>query len=540
MPSSYFKLIHSSLMLIFAVTQLIAKADRFRVVWQNDPSTSATIIWDQVAGDGPILHLDINDYGDDAMSYAVKRSPDRSGFGKRMNNQYVRLSGLIPNTTYYFLVTDSEGQSRQLFFTTAPNTPDKRLSIIAGGDSRNHRNARQEANMLVAKLRPHCVMFGGDFTAGDSPREWLEWLDDWQLTIAKDGRVTPIVPARGNHEASNQSLVDVFDLQSPDATYAFNLGGDLLRIYTLNTMMPIRGKQQDWLARDLRRNTPVQWKMAQYHHPMRPHTERKPEKHDQVVFWAPLFLQYQMNLAVECDAHVVKSTYPIRPGRGAGSSQGFIRDDNAGTVYVGEGCWGAPLRENNDDKPWTRASGSFNQFHWIFVDQDKIEVRFVKTDGAARVADIDPQNIFKTPIGLNIWSPPAGAVITIHKGDPSIPGRGEEILAARSGFELSRGPAIRQAPVADETANWEKLPMLMADHESGDLKVKYGLGVKSNVVIRILNKRREEVSRIELTNQPSGEYLKTIRTSHLPNGEYLAIVKGNGRILKRYRVRKRR
>ncbi len=539
MSSNYLKLIYSSLLLIFAVTQLIAKADRFRVVWQSDPSTSATIAWDQVSGDNPTLHLDINDYGNDAISYAVKRNPDRSEFAKQMNNQYVRLSGLIPNTSYYFLITDSEGQSRQLFFTTAPNTPDERLSIIAGGDSRNHRNARQDANLLVGKLRPHCVMFGGDFTAGDSAAEWEEWLDDWQLTIAKDGRVTPIVPARGNHEASNQSLIDIFDLQSPNATYAFNFGGDLLRVYTLNSMMPIRGEQQDWLERDLRRNAPVQWKMAQYHHPMRPHTEKKPEKHDQVVFWAPLFLQYQMSLAIECDAHVVKSTYPIRPGRGPGSKEGFIRDDNAGTVYVGEGCWGAPLRQCNDQKPWTRASGSFNQFHWIFIDQHKIEVRFVKTDGADRVADIDPQNIFKTPIGLNIWSPPAGDVITITKGDPTIPGRGEEILAARSGFELSRGPTIRPAPVVDETANWEKCRVVETDHESGDVKVKYELEVKSNVVIRIINKKGQEVSRIELSNQPSGEYLKTLRTNHLPAGNYLAIIKENGRVVKRYRVTKR-
>ena len=281
-------------------------------------------------------------------------------------------------------------------------------------------------------------MFGGDFTAGDSSREWIEWFDDWQLTFGKDGRITPIIPARGNHEESNVTLHEMFGVQSKNVTYAINLGGDLLRIYTLNSMIPILGEQQDWLEKDLRRNSPVQWKVAHYHHPMRPHTEKKGEKHDQATYWAPLFLQYQLNLAIECDAHVVKSTYPIRPGKGANSHEGFIRDDNDGTIYIGEGCWGAPLRTNDDDKPWTRASGSFNQFHWIFVDEERIEVRFVKTDGAKRVADIDPNNIFKTPIGLNIWSPPAGDVITIEKPANGMFG-GEEILAARSGIEKT-GP----------------------------------------------------------------------------------------------------
>ncbi|HFA51251.1 MAG TPA: metallophosphoesterase family protein [Bacteroidetes bacterium] len=534
------RLIHSCLLILLGASQLLAKADRFRVVWQTDPSTSAVIGWDQVSGKNPILHLDINDYGNDASSYALKKSPDRVERAKGMNNHFVRLTGLLPNTTYYFLVTDSEGTSRQLFFTTAPDSPEERLSIIAGGDSRNYREARQEANVLAGKLRPHCIMFGGDFTAGDSDREWVEWMDDWQLTIAKDGRMTPIIPARGNHEESNKTLNLVFDIQSKNVNFAINLGGDLLRIYTLNTMIPIGGEQQDWLTKDLRRNFPVQWKFAQYHQPMRPHTSKKAEKHDQVVFWAPLFLEYNMNLAVECDAHVVKATYPIRPAKGSGSDEGFIRDDNEGTVYVGEGCWGAPLRANDDDKSWTRASGSFNQFHWIFVDEDKIEVRFVKTDGSDRVADIDPQNIFKTPIGLNIWSPPAGDVITIRKPDRSIPGRGEEILAARSGVDLSRGPALRPAPVADETAHWEQCPMLMADAASGNVKVKYELRNKSNVTIRIINKKKQEVSKIELSNQASGEYLKTLRTSHLPAGNYLAIVKENGRVVKRYRVRKRK
>ncbi|MEO1260927.1 MAG: fibronectin type III domain-containing protein [Bacteroidota bacterium] len=540
MLSNKLKFLLSS-MLLFTALQLFSKAERFRVVWQTNPSTSAVIAWDQSSGENPTFHMDINNYGDDAESYAVKRKADHVLRAKGMNNHFVRLTGLIPNTSYYFLVVDNEGQSQQLFFTTAPNSPEERLSIIAGGDSRNYREARQEANILVGKLRPHCVMFGGDFTAGDSDTEWVEWLDDWQLTFAKDGRVTPIIPARGNHEESNATLTQVFDIESKNTTYAINLGGDLLRIYTLNTMIPIRGEQQEWLERDLHRNSPVQWKIAQYHHPMRPHTQRKAEKHDQVVFWAPLFMQYNMSLAVECDAHVVKSTYPIRPGKGANSHEGFIRDDNEGTVYVGEGCWGAPLRKNNDDKPWTRASGSFNQFHWIFVDEEKIEVRFVKTDGSGRVADIDPRNVFKTPIGLNIWSPPAGDVVSIKKRDGSMFGAGEEILAARSGggASVGRGATLRPARPVDETANWDKCPKVLTDPSSGDVKVKYALGIKCNVEIRLINRKLQEVSKIELTNQPSGEYLKTLRTSHLPRGNYLAIVKENGRIVKRYQVEKR-
>ncbi|MEM6770253.1 MAG: hypothetical protein AAF597_06715, partial [Bacteroidota bacterium] len=47
-----------------------------------------------------------------------------------------------PETTYYFKIKDSEGSSKTYSFQTAPASPYGRLSIIAGGDSRNHRNAR--------------------------------------------------------------------------------------------------------------------------------------------------------------------------------------------------------------------------------------------------------------------------------------------------------------------------------------------------------------------------------------------------------------
>ena len=131
-----------------------------------------------------------------------------------MNNYFVRLRNLQPSTTYYFVIQDSEGCSKRMSFKTAPDNPYERLSIIAGGDSRNYREARQNANKIVAKLRPHCVMFGGDMTGADSDEQWKMWMDDWQLTIARDGRITPIIVTRGNHEQDNRSLVNLFDVNN--------------------------------------------------------------------------------------------------------------------------------------------------------------------------------------------------------------------------------------------------------------------------------------------------------------------------------------
>ena len=539
-----------TLILVLLAASAFGRADKFRIIWQGNASTSATIAWNQVSGTDPVLLLDVNDFGQKAEEYGLTKRPDRVQVAEDMNNHFVRLENLLPNMTYYFLIKDSEGISRRFFFTTAPNSPDRRLSIVAGGDSRNHRDARQDANIMVAKLRPHCVMFGGDFTENDFPKEWQEWFDDWQLSIAEDGRITPIIVTRGNHEASNRSLVDLFDMQAPGGFYATWMGGDLLRIYTLNTLIPVGGEQRDWLESDLHnQGSKARWRIGQYHYPMRPHTSRKAEKNDQVAFWAPLFEKYKVSLMVECDAHVVKSTWPIRTSNGPGSDEGFVRDDENGVVYVGEGCWGAPLRNNDDDKTWTRASGSFNQFNWIFIDKEKIEVRIIQTDGAGRVANIDPKNIFKAPIGIHIWAPPTGDVITISSHALAVPVVEQDMLAARGGAQgepstakaafapATKSPAATAAE--DETGNWEACPLIMADEKTGDAQLKYTVEEPCEVVIRVLNARLQEVTRLELGSQSPKEYLKSLKVSHLQPGKYLAIVKGDKKVLRRYRLVKK-
>jgi len=417
------------------VTTLSADIARLRCMWREDPTTTMVIGWDQISGYDPLFYYSTNEpIGTGFEGYATIRTPDRVVQTKGMNNHFVRLSKLTPDTQYFFKINDTEGSSKVYSFRTAPASPYTRLSVIAGGDSRNHRAGRINANKLVGKLRPHFVLFGGDMTGGDNAKQWPVWFDDWQHTITPDGRLTPIIVTRGNHEYSNKTLIDLFDAKGIDLFYGFTFGTDLLRVYTLNSLIPSGGKQQQWLAKDLKQNNFVQWKTAQYHHTMRPHTKAKPEKNEQLVNWATLFYKYQVQLAIESDAHVVKMTYPIRPSKGPDSYEGFARDDEKGTVYLGEGCWGAPLRAANDSKPWTRASGSFNQFKWFFVDRNGIEIRTVKTDGADFVQAVDPYNIFTPPSDLNIWAPNGETTFYIRNknvGSPANYGDFSGNLAAR-------------------------------------------------------------------------------------------------------------
>ena len=400
--------------LFFLSTFLLNAAnDKYRLVIRNNPATTATIGWNQISGDNPTLYYGTTDFGKNYTNYKNKQGVDRAIHFKGMHNNFVRLKNLKPNTAYYFVIKDSEGLSERFWFKTAPINKET-ISFIAGGDSRNNQIPRQNANKLVAKLKPTAVLFGGDMTGGDSDSEWQTWFDDWQLTIASDNRMFPIIAARGNHERDDRSIYNLFDTPSERVYFSIPFGKDFVRIYTLNSEIAIPGSQTNWLKNELKANKKDLWKIAQYHKPMRPHVSRKKEGHFHYQHWASIFYQHNVQLVVECDSHTVKSTWPIKPSTDEGSEEGFIRDSN-GTVYVGEGCWGAPLRKNDDSKEWTRDSGSFNQFKWVFVSKDAITARTIKTDNADTVEELTNENQFEIPENLDIWSPPNGAIIEIRK-----------------------------------------------------------------------------------------------------------------------------
>lgn len=396
----------------------IAKSEsrRYRLTWREDPSTTMVVGFDARSSSltEHKIYYDTEDHGRDVESYSFVKSIDVNRRFLDMNNAFARLTDLKPNTVYYFVVKDDKGVSPRYSFKTAPADPSTRLSIVAGGDSRNNLEPRKKGNELVRKLRPHFVFFGGDMTDRGTESQWKEWFDHWQLTVGKDGRMIPIVAARGNHERSNEIIETLFDT-SKGVYYALNFGGNLLRAYTLNSESGIGGNQASWLEDDLSKSGAIVWKMAQYHRPIRPHLSTKPERDNQYRSWAGAFFKYKMNLVVESDAHVVKSTWPLRPSSGGGSDEGFIRDDENGTTYIGEGCWGAPLRRDNDKKEWTRNSGVFNHFYWIFVDQSQIEIRTVKIDNAPEVGELSDDDLFSMPSNIDIWKPSNGSVITIKR-----------------------------------------------------------------------------------------------------------------------------
>ena len=110
-------------------------------------------------------------------------------------------------------------------------------------------------------------------------------------------------------------------------------------------------------------------------------------------------------MAVEGDSHLHKITYPIRPATGDGAHEGFVRDDARGTLFLGEGSWGALPRSADDLKPWTMQAGSFAQFKWVHVYPDHVEIRTVITEEAAGPAANSEENLFAVPADVQLFAP---------------------------------------------------------------------------------------------------------------------------------------
>ncbi|UCE05474.1 MAG: metallophosphoesterase family protein [bacterium] len=414
---------------------------RYRLVWNDDPTTTITIAWDQVQGTDPVVCYGTEDFKRKWRKYPHFQNPTRTTTGYRgMNTHFARLAGLKPDQAYYFVIKDSIGVSKRFWFRTAPDKPEP-FTFIAGGDTKSTGTALQAgrlSNRMISKLRPLFVIFNGDFTSGDGTNDerWKLWLDDWAtLTTTEDGRMIPIIPVHGNHEDGDKTVLNkLFDSpyqydNEQSIYYSISFGENFFHFIALNSQIDEGGDQRSWLEKDLKTNQHFTFKIAGYHKPFRPHTSKKSENYYQYEQWAPLFHAYSLDIALLGDSHISAITYPIRPSIELDSYQGFIRDDENGTMYVGEGSWGASPRENDDDKPWTLRSGSFNQIKWfqVFPEQDNrpahIDIRTVITatkdeegniiSHVDNVAELSEADVFTIPENINLFSTePYGNVIT--------------------------------------------------------------------------------------------------------------------------------
>ena len=415
---------------------LNAATSQYTLSFRDDPSNSIVVGW---SGDNATVHYGTTDFGTTFASYPNSKTVDRTASAHGINRKFARLSGLTPNTLYYFVVRDAGGSvSARFKFKTLSDNANDPVAFISGGDTRdgfkvfgsyvescpsgNCLEQKRKGNRLVAKIRPDFVAFNGDFimnqVTSNTTTEWTEWLNDWQLTISSDGRMYPMTFTQGNHE-DNLDVSNLFDIPIEEY-YALNINNGLLRLYMLNSELNACSNtaQLDWLTTDLQNNTntanPPVWKFIQYHIPTFAMGNGYGLVSDQMSCWINLFEQYGVKLCMESHTHITKWTLPCKKN----SAETDFVPDPEGIVYIGEGNWGAPHRTldftANNAKPYVRDQEVFDNFFYIRVNSNQTTIQCVKFDGEENVSANTSDDLGKElPANAVLWNPTNGNNIVL-------------------------------------------------------------------------------------------------------------------------------
>lgn len=370
---------------IKAITAKLTKVSgttpaQWRVIWNGDASRQATISW-TTAEQGKTHKV----YYGEQKTLGSESKCQRNGMytltkkekGKVKPAYYhhAGLTGLKPDTRYYFVMESDGVKSKKLYFKTAP-AAGCNFSVIHGGDSRSGHLDRCKVNVMIAQSvqkNPSIIAFahGGDYiVSGKYWGQWRLWLSHHELTTCNDGRVLPIIPTRGNHDGG-PLYKEVFnvDPKKPD-WYTTNIGKDVA-IVTLDTNVAGGGSQSGFLETELKKLRPkTKWLLTQYHRPLYPAIKGAPAH--QKIF-APLFDKYNVDLACEADGHCIKRTIPIRGGKA----------DPTGVTYIGEGGLGVGQRSPKKDL-WYLKGGLIGAQHHIMIlsfTKEKLGIKTVLLNG---------------------------------------------------------------------------------------------------------------------------------------------------------------
>ncbi|MEX1024697.1 MAG: metallophosphoesterase family protein [Planctomycetota bacterium] len=336
----------------------------WRVVWTRDPAHEAVVAWSTAeAGATHEVRWDVEPRSLD--EYRQRVPVTRSGrytassreSDATLHFHHTRLVDLPPAATIHFQLVSDGVASRPFHFRTAD--PDAgEVVVLAGGDSRSGLLDRCRMNLLMASLverRPEtlALVHGGDYVYdGNTWRDWERWLSHHELTTGANGRVLPLVPARGNHDVG-PLYGQVFDEPgAPNANYWTTKLGHVAFV-NLNSETSVAGEQAGWLAGALQAGRATsRWLIANYHRPIFPAV--KPPGRAK-AHWLPLFDDHKVDLVLESDGHVFKRTVPIYRER----------HDARGTVYIGEGGLGVAQRKPRLDHWYLEPPGRAASAHHV-------------------------------------------------------------------------------------------------------------------------------------------------------------------------------
>ena len=339
--------------------------------------------------------------------------------GKAVTQYYlhVRITNLMPNTTYYYVVGhqgyDPTGRIGEFAtFRTAPTPTTKAaFSFTAFGDQGVGHNALA-TNSLIADLGPQFHLAMGDMSYandGEGGRPATDVYDarKWDSFFAQNELVAAEIPwmvALGNHEM--ESWYDKHGYGGMRARFTMpdnawdgstciyswryqnvgmiSLDGNDICYNSDANLDYTEGKQQTWLKAQLekfRKDPTIDFIVVYCHQCTYSTSGNNGSEIGAQKRWAPLFDQYQVDLVLNGHNHVYERTDPIKAGKATVKAdiKSTVNPTKDGTTYITAGGGGESINSWADSKiPDSYYGNVKDATATMRVDQEDGESQMVK------------------------------------------------------------------------------------------------------------------------------------------------------------------
>ncbi|HWI54948.1 MAG TPA: metallophosphoesterase family protein, partial [Desulfobacteria bacterium] len=347
------------------------------LTWVEDPRTSQAISWQSSSPSEGFVRL--------ARAVPISRSEAtvrqaavsevEFSRGKTIYFHYINLSGLSPNTKYYYSVGDGKQWSTQLSFTTAGTDA---FQFLVFGDSQSSGNYRTWKNSLKNAVKQNSqarffINVGDLIDDGNDLEQWNYWFSAGKGVVDR----IPSMPVRGNHDKNKTNWLNFFKLPvngptgARGLTYSFDYGPvhfvalDNIEMQDSSAL----ADQKEWLTQDLKAANNI-WKIVFVH---KPFYYNKAERNNNYLknAYEEIFDNFKVDIVFNGHDHVVART-----------------NKTNGSVYYITGRSGTKFYNDVNKMSWNKFFYKpVNQPNYVSVDVSKLRLKITALNQDSSVID---------------------------------------------------------------------------------------------------------------------------------------------------------
>ena len=327
--------------------------DEMLITWQMDSTKTCLFEWgtDTTYSEGS---SNTEEYGDD-------------------HQHQVLLTGLTPDTKYYYRVSYDTIDIKHGSFITGPDDNAQEISFYAYGDTRTNVSVHNEvAERIMDDMSQHpdaqtFIISSGDLVAnGDNEEDWqgqffspeFEYLQEMLANL-------PYIAAVGNHEGQGVLFHKYFPYPmfvSNRYYYSYDYGPAHFTVIDQFTSYSVGSDQYNWMVNDLA-STDKSWKIMIFHEPGWSAGGGHANNTQVQNIIQPLCVQYGVQLVINGHNHYY--------------SRAVVDDID----HITTGGGGAPLYNPNPNADKIVKVSKSYHYCRIDIDNDTMTFTAIKKDG---------------------------------------------------------------------------------------------------------------------------------------------------------------